>query len=225
MARLLFVQHLATSHAGWIGAWAAQRQHEVICCKPLLGDTLPDVATPDATVIFGGPMGANDPCPFLARERAWITEALQQRRRLFGICLGAQLMAKALGAAVGPHPDGQVECGYTWVDPADAPEWLAAPQPVYHWHQDGFTLPEGATLLARGRGAFPVQGFAYGRSLAVQFHPEATDTIIERWLTRDPHDLARPGAQAPAAHWAGHQAYTAANTHWLFQTLDRWLAD
>jgi GMP synthase (glutamine-hydrolysing) len=223
MARLLFVQHLASSHAGWVGEWAAQRRHTVQLCRPLLDEALPLVGAHDATVIFGGPMGANDACPFLDRERAWLTQALQTRQRLFGICLGAQLLAKLLGATVGPRADGQVECGYTWVDPADAPDWLDAPQPVYHWHEDGFTLPEGARLLARGRGAFPVQGFVRERAVAVQFHPEATDAILERWLTRDQKDLCRPGAQAPAAHWENHRAYTVANVAWLFRTLDRWV--
>lgn len=168
-------------------------------------------------------MSANDAGAFLDQERAWMARALQRQDRLFGICLGAQLMAQALGGTVGPHPEGRVECGYTWVDPADVPEWLGVPCPVYHWHQEGFTLPPGARLLARGRGAFPIQGFAHGRSLAVQFHPEATDTILERWLARDPQHLQRPGAQAPAAHWAEHQAHAADRTQWLFRTLDRWI--
>lgn len=173
-------------------------------------------------VVFGGPQSANDPCSRLQAELAWIRGALQADRRLLGICLGAQLMAKALGATVSPHPQGHVECGYAWVDPTDAP-WLDAPLPVYHWHEEGFTLPPGAQLWAQGRGPFPVQGFAWGRSLGMQFHPEAVDSILEAWLTREGHLLTRPGAHPPEAHWADHAAHQTHQDTWVFQLLDHWL--
>lgn len=223
MARLLVLQHRACTQTGWVGAWARNRGHTLEVRRPVLGDRLPDPATQDGVVVFGGPQSANDTDAGLTRELQWIEKALRGNTRLFGICLGAQLMAKALGAAVGPHPDGAVECGFAWIDPADAPAWLAAPHPVYHWHQDGFTLPDGATLLARGRGPFPVQGFVRGRALGVQFHPEVTPPIIARWLDRDPHDLHRPGARPAQEHHRLAAAHRTTSARWIAATLDRWV--
>lgn len=223
MARILLIQHLATSHAGLVGEWLNRHSHEITVCRPLLGERIPDVHPFDGTILFGGPQGANDPCPHLACELRWLEKALAERCRLLGICLGAQLMAKALGARVEPDRDGQVECGYAWVDPGHDNPWVTQPRAVYHWHHDGFALPDGAQLVARGRGAFPIQSFARERGLGFQFHPEATPMIMERWLARDHADLGRPGATPAEAHWHGYDQHGLANAHWLAGTLDRWL--
>lgn len=223
MAHILLIQHLPSSHAGLVGEWLVDRQHTFELCRTLTGDPLPSPDAFEGTVIFGGPQGANDPCPYLDRETRWIATALADKRRLLGICLGAQLMAKALGARVGPREDGKIECGYTWVDPVPENVWLTEPRAVYHWHRDGFTLPKGATLVAQGRGAFPVQAFALDRSLAVQFHPEITDLIMDTWMARDHHDLGKPGAQTPVEHRRAHAEHGTANAAWFAALLDRWI--
>lgn len=224
MAHVLLIQHLATSHAGLVGEWIRQQGHKATVCRPSLGERLPEAEAFDATVVFGGPQCANDACSLLKRELRWIERALALDQRMLGICLGAQLMAKALGARVESHPDGDVECGYAWVDPGQVNPWIQIPRAVYHWHHDGFTLPDGATLVARGRGDFPVQGFAWKRSLGFQFHPEATPVIMERWLERDSVDLSRPGASPAHAHWHGYNQHGLANAAWFEHTLDEWLA-
>jgi GMP synthase (glutamine-hydrolysing) len=223
MANVLLIQHLATSHTGLVGEWLVRHGHTIAVCRPLLQERLPETERFDGAIIFGGPQSANDPCPHLAQELHWLERALFQRQRLLGICLGAQLMAKALGARVAPHSQDQVECGYAWIDPGLPNPWIEQTRAVYHWHQEGFSLPEGATLAARGRGDFPTQAFCRDRALGVQFHPEATPAIMARWIERDAADLKRPGACAASAHWHGHDQHGLANARWLDLTLDRWL--
>lgn len=224
MARLLLIQHLPTTCPGLVGAWLARQCHEAVVCRPLMGDELPPADGFDGIVLFGGPQSANDRCPRMARELHWVERALAGQHRLFGICLGGQLMAKALGARVAPDPDGQVECGFRWVDPGTDARWIPTERLVYHWHREGFDLPAQAQSIAQGRGAFPHQGFSYGRSLGVQFHPEATRAIMEKWMARDACDLMRPGAQAPAAQRSDYAHYEATHGPWLDATLNRWLS-
>jgi GMP synthase (glutamine-hydrolysing) len=225
MARILLIQHRDTSNAGLVGEWIHARGHQATVCRPVLGEALPEFQNFDGAVVFGGPQGANDACPLLAHELLWIERAMEADQRLLGICLGAQLMAKALGARIAPDPHGEVECGYTWVDPGYDNPWIKIPRAVYHWHRDGFDLPEGGTLVARGRGAFPVQGFSRKRSLGFQFHPEATQTIMERWIGRDRDDLARPGACPETTHREEHKQHGRTNALWFERTLDRWLTE
>lgn len=223
MARVLLIQHTTTAHAGLVGDWLARQQHEVTVCRAVLSEPLPEPQAFDGIVVFGGPQCANDACPLLTQELHWIEKALTHDQRVIGICLGAQLMAKALGAQVSTNPDGRVECGYTWVDPGCANPWIQIPRSVYHWHHDSFTLPDGGKLLARGRGAFPVQGFSWKHSLGFQFHPEATSAIMERWLARDQEDLTRPGACSAVEHRRGYDQYGPTNAAWLDRTMARWL--
>jgi GMP synthase (glutamine-hydrolysing) len=223
MAHVLLILHRPTSHPGLIGARLQAQGHALTCCRPLDGDRLPEAEAFDATVIFGGPQGANDPCPYLATETRWIERALVRRQRLLGVCLGAQLMAKALGTRVGPDPAGRIECGYTTVDPGEDASWVPEARSVYHWHRDGFDLPASTTLIARGRGAFPIQGFALDRSLGLQFHPEVDEAIMAHWMARDHGDMARHGASPAEQHWTAHAQHAAANAAWLDGTLARWL--
>jgi len=223
MAQILALLHRPTSNPGLVGAQLEAAGHELVLCRPLHGDRLPSFRSFLATVILGGPQHAHDPCPHLQAELAWITRAMAQGHALFGICLGAQLIAKALGARVFADPQGRVECGYAPITPEPGNPWLAEPRSVYHWHRDGFDLPAGAQLIARGHGAFPIQAFAHGAALGMQFHPEITTPIMEHWLIRDHGDLALPGACPAAEHRQGHARFAQGNADWLAAVLQRWL--
>lgn len=160
------------------------------------------LADADLAVILGGPVGVYETgrYPFLKAELRAIGERLRRDRPTLGICLGAQLMAAALGAEVAPA--GRAEIGYAPLTlTADGQaSLLRAVQsvPVLHWHGDQFGIPAGARRLAETPG-FPNQAFSLGpRILGLQFHLEADASRIEQWLIGHACELSRHGID-PAA--------------------------
>ncbi|SDB85186.1 glutamine amidotransferase [Acinetobacter boissieri] len=142
------------------------------------------------TVILGGPIGVNDSAsyPFLKHELALLKLRLIHNKPTLGICLGAQLMAKALGADVyaGQHK----EIGWGPLEVIGHNNILSplADIPVLHWHGDTFDLPTRAKLLASSK-YYPHQAFQIGQSLALQFHLEIDTYYIEQWLIGHHHEL------------------------------------
>jgi len=143
----------------------------------------------DLLIVMGGPVGVYDATeyPFLTAEIEAVRQRLAARKRTLGICLGAQLMAAALGARVYPGTRGS-EIGWFPIQPAGpepAPGWfaplLANGLRLFHWHGDTFDLPAGAQRLAGSElyenQAFVVEDYALG----LQFHPEVTESGLERW--------------------------------------------
>ncbi len=166
-----------------------------------------DVAGAAGMVVLGGPMevGHTDRYPFLSLEIEWIRQALDGELPLLGICLGAQLLAKVLGARV--CPNAIKEIGWYEIDltPEAAEDKLfggcGPRQTVFEWHGDTFDLPGGAVLLAKSE-LCPHQAFRY-RSAAwgVQFHVEMTAAMIDLWLDdpRNRRELAALGYIDPEA--------------------------
>ena len=152
----------------------------------------------DLLVVLGGPIGVyeNDIYPFIEPELALIRDRLAARRPTLGICLGAQLLAAALGADVYPGPGGK-EIGWSpvyAVPDVQAPPWfesvLERGLRVLHWHGDTFDIPDGAIHLASS-AQYPNQAFAVGDyALGLQFHPEVTAERLERWLVGHSSELA-----------------------------------
>lgn len=146
-----------------------------------------DIADCDLLVVLGGPIGVyeEDRYPFLKPEIALIEKRLKAGKPVLGICLGAQLMARALGAKV--YAAGFKEIGWAGINLSAAGRAsplakLAPGTRVLHWHGDTFDLPSGATHLA-STPRTPNQAFAVGRhGLALQFHLEVSATGLERWL-------------------------------------------
>lgn len=190
MKQALVIRHLAFEDLGSLEP-ALQRQGYAIRYLEAGVDD-PRAVTrenPDLLVVLGGPIGVyeTDTYPFLTEEIAVIRERLQAGRPVLGICLGAQLMAAALGARV--YPGHGKEIGWSPLlpsasAPADnvlAPLFAEGVQ-VLHWHGDTFDLPEGVRHLAES-ALYPHQAFAVGRhGLALQFHPEILGKNVERWL-------------------------------------------
>lgn len=133
-------------------------------------------------IIMGGPMGAyeDEEYPFLREELKIIKEALRKEIPVLGICLGAQLIAKALGARVYPF---KKEIGWFEVRKVEDKflERLPERMMVFQWHGDTFEIPKGAKLIYRGDEVVN-QGFRFKKAVALQFHPEVTKEMIEEWL-------------------------------------------
>jgi len=226
--KILSIVHSEQGRGGRVVEKLEQRGFIVEHRHPLAGDSLP--ASMDGyagAVSFGGPMSANDDgtLPGIRTELDWIPVALGSGKPFLGVCLGAQMIARALGASVRPHPRGLAEIGYAAVRPTAAGHALFdGGLEVYHWHLEGFDLPAGAVLLARGE-RFPNQAYRYGdRAYGIQFHPEVTRSIMERWLDKGAHRLALPGAQTAPAQRAAHLRCDGRLAQWLDAFLDGWLA-
>jgi GMP synthase (glutamine-hydrolysing) len=174
---------------------------------------------------FGDPLSANDPDDYVRREIDWIEIPLREQRPFLGICLGAQMLAKQLGADVAPHREGRVEVGYYPIRPTAAGHALCADWPgrVYHWHGEGFQLPHGAELLAEGDD-FPVQAFQSGHAFGLQFHPDVTYAMMHRWTTRGCVRMDSPGAQPRHLHFEGRAMHDVAERAWLNDFIARWIA-
>ncbi len=179
---------LAIQHVPWEGPHRildACGALQVCTVKPLAGQELPAHEEVAGAVVMGGPMNVDEVerFPALATEREWLAEAVRRELPLLGICLGAQLLARALGAEVraGEGP----EIGFApvaVVDPGDPVLGGLAPSTdVLHWHGDVFGLPDGAQPLASSAQT-EHQAFRLGNAWGVLFHPEADFALVEAWL-------------------------------------------
>jgi len=153
--------------------------------------------------LMGGPMSVNDDLPWIARVIELICDAVRRDLPVLGHCLGAQLMAKAFGAAVGATPAKEI--GWGRVDVADnavAREWFGELQAfeAFHWHGETFSIPPGATRVL-GNALCANQGFALGKHFGLQCHVEMTAPLVRSWceLGRDEIEAgaASPGVQRP----------------------------
>ncbi|MGJ0391004.1 glutamine amidotransferase [Microbacterium sp. CGR1] len=181
----------------------------------------------DVVVVLGGPIGVHDEdCyPLLRETKVAVDRRLRSGRPMLGICLGAQLIAEAMGAAV--RSTGAVEIGYAPLDLT--PQGLTSPLrhldgvPVLHWHGDEFGIPVGAAHLASTPG-FPHQAFSAPNVLGLQFHLEPDSESIERWLIGHAHELSQhdvdPNVIRADARRHGAELRRAAAV-----VLDAWLDD
>jgi len=227
--RILVVVHQKTSSPGLLGDLLRHAGYSLDLRCPAIGHPLPQsLSAYDGAVVFGGPMSANDDTtlPFIRAELEWITSLLESGKPYLGICLGAQLLARVLGAEVSPHPEGRMEIGYCTIAPTSEGQGdLGNLRHVFQWHREGFDLPRGATLLARGSDAFPHQAFRYGETaVGLQFHPEINHTLIDHWTTHAPvEQLQRPEAQSREAQFQAHARYGGQVERWLTDFLGRWV--
>jgi GMP synthase (glutamine-hydrolysing) len=187
--QLHYLQHVPFEGPGTIREWATDQGHDLTGTHLYDGESLPDLDTFDWLIIMGGPMGVHDTdeYPWLTAEKELIRVAVDADKVVVGICLGAQLVAEALGGRV--YEADTSEIGWFPVEAtAEAVESplfadLGETYEVFHWHGDTFDLPEGATRMAQ-TDACANQAFVYGdRVVGLQFHlessPATVDEIIE----------------------------------------------
>jgi GMP synthase-like glutamine amidotransferase len=204
---VLVVQHSPTESAGRLADWLGSAGLLLDVRTPYDGSALPALDGFDALLVMGGGMGAHDDAvaPWLPATRELLRVAVGTGVPALGVCLGAQLLAAALGGVVRPAPDGP-EIGPGLVAKRDvaADDPLFRPVPftpdVVHWHYDAILdLPSSATLLASST-RYPNQAFRIGAAAwGVQFHLETTPEMVRHWAAEDADLLAQDGWDVLAA--------------------------
>jgi GMP synthase (glutamine-hydrolysing) len=198
LKRVIAVSHVNFEDLGTLRAPLEARGFEIqqVDAPTADWDALAQVSA-DLVIVLGGPLGVADETtyPFLSKELAFIERCLSDKVPLLGICLGAQLIAKALGARVVPM--GVKEIGFAPIELTEA-GMASALRPVtgtqiLHWHGDEFEIPPGASNLAM-TAIGKHQAFAFGKHvLGLQFHLEVDTRFIERWLVGNAGELAQAG--------------------------------
>ncbi len=172
------LQHVPFEDIGSMAGWLARKNARLSYTRLFEpAAQLPDAASVDLLIIMGGPMSVNDEAqlPWLRDEKHFVAQVIALGKPVLGICLGAQLIANALGAEVYPGPHREIG----WFDlaglPAGEGQFQFPPRhAMFHWHGETFDLPASATLLARS-AACAHQAFQYGeRVIGLQCHPEMT---------------------------------------------------
>lgn len=202
MRKILVFQHVSSEPLGVLD----QQLREHRCRIRFINFSRDPAAQPDVSrynglIVLGGPMNTDalDRYPNLLTEMEGIREAISCGMPVLGICLGAQLIAEALGARVGRNPVKEI--GWYAVTPTDAGRedplfaHFNGTEQIFQWHGDSFELPTGATLLASSQRCAN-QAFRYGENVyALQFHLEVDSQLIERWIV-NPNMCAELGEMA-----------------------------
>jgi GMP synthase (glutamine-hydrolysing) len=191
------VRHVAFEDLGTLAPVFAAEGFDLSIMDAGVDELFEPIVRSDLVVILGGPIGVYEEAkyPFLVDERRALEQRLQQDLPTLGICLGAQLMAAALGASVYPGPEKEIGWAPVTLTAAGQASCLGRleGQPVLHWHGDTFDLPSGAERLASS-DVYANQAFALGSNvLALQFHPELDVRRFEQWLIGHAGELAAAG--------------------------------
>lgn len=187
--RVLAFRHVPFEGLGLIEPVLAARQIVVDYADLYRADAvLPELARYDALIFLGGPMSVNDDLPYLGLEMGCIRQAVAAGQPILGICLGAQLIAKALGAAVRRNPAKEIgwyALHFTEAAGTDRLFQGLSLETVFHWHGETFDLPPGAELLAWSERCRH-QAYRLGdRVYGLQFHLEVTPGMIGDWCAQD----------------------------------------
>ncbi|WP_445116078.1 glutamine amidotransferase [Acinetobacter sp. WZC-1] len=195
------IQHLAFEDLGSLEDIFYQLGYRVRYFEAGVDDLTPALQYEGLTIILGGPIGVyeTEDYPFLKDELHHLKQRLDKKRPTLGICLGAQLIAQALGARV--YAGHVKEIGWSPLEIRYATDNMLAPlenTPVLHWHGDTFDLPRDAELLASS-SVYSNQAFRVGQHiLAMQFHLEVTAEHMEKWLIGHSCELRKANINIPA---------------------------
>jgi GMP synthase (glutamine-hydrolysing) len=194
----LAVRHVAFEDLGLLGPLVVSRDYEVryhdAGIDPFDSKTL---QSPDLVIVLGGPIGVyeGNAYPFIAHEVVAIADRIAAEKPILGICLGAQMMAAALGAHVAPGPVKEIGWAPLTLT-AEGNNSVLGPlgaTPVLHWHGDNCDLPADCLRLA-STAHCPVQAFMHSPSqLALQFHLETGPARFESWLVGHTVELGKAG--------------------------------
>ncbi|MDR8394482.1 type 1 glutamine amidotransferase [Aliifodinibius sp. S!AR15-10] len=230
--KIHYLQHVYFEGPAYIQTWAVEQGYELTGTQLFKGEALPGVEEFDALVVMGGPMGVGDEreYPWLGEEKAFIRDCISRQKKVLGICLGAQLIADALGAKV--EPMAEKEIGWFPVDWSQSVRkesgfsFLPARQMVLHWHGDRFEFPGNALPLASSEGC-DSQGFLIDdHVLGLQFHLEMTKNSLTTLIGNSSRELEEANGrfiQDAEAMLKGN--YFAENHQIMKQLLNRFFVD
>lgn len=196
----LALQHLDIEPPALIGEVLEAGGHNLTTLHLDQGDLLPASATLyDGIIIMGGPQSANDHTDYIKNEVSWIKSAIMARVPILGICLGAQIMAKAAGAEI--HPSPVRELGWFPVYPTPASQHdplfcdMSEGIGLFQWHGESFTVNPGMTLVATHPDV-PAQAFRIGQAqYGLQFHIEVNESMIENWIAHSESERNQLGIE------------------------------
>ncbi|MET0065288.1 MAG: glutamine amidotransferase [Candidatus Thiodiazotropha sp.] len=198
-SRIAVIRHLAFEDLGSFAPLLESQGYSFDYYDAGVDEIQEPIEHADLLIVMGGPIGVyeHDRYPFLTVELQALKSRLAHRRPTLGICLGAQLIAAALGARVYPGPVKEIGWGLLQLTESGRASCLAALEgvPVLHWHGDTFDLPDGAQRLASNEH-YPNQAFALGQTiLGIQCHAEVDPVGIERWLIGHCCELSQVGIE------------------------------
>lgn len=176
--RAHYLQHVPFEGLGSIESWLLKAGYEISSTKFFDSGLLPVIKDVDFLVVMGGPMSVNDETeyPWLLKEKDFIRSVMETGKPVLGICLGAQLIANAMGGEV--FPNAVKEIGWFPIEPVKSENksifQFTQELEVFHWHGETFNLPKGAVQIAKSKGCVN-QAFQIGRNvIGLQFHLETT---------------------------------------------------
>lgn len=213
--RVHVLQHVPFEGLGSIEAWLSHRGARVSYTRFFESAQLPPLTDIDFVIALGGPMSTNDEkqLPWLQEEKHFVAEAIASNKVVLGICLGAQLIASALGARVYPNPEKEIGWFPVFPEPVVSGTFVFPENTeVFHWHGETFDLPSGALHLASS-AICRNQAFQIGtRVIGLQFHLEATQKSAEAIVSNCANELLPKSRyvqtksvllSVPAANYAG----------------------
>lgn len=230
--KFLAILHAPHEGLGLIKEWIALGNDEITEKYAWEIQPVESLEPYDGIILMGGPMSVNDEdqYPWLKTEKQLISKAIEEERKILGICLGAQLLANCLGARVFKNPEPEIGWFpvkkkffmHSWFPIFDDNE----KEFVFHWHGETFDLPDGSIPLFETDGC-KNQAFAVeDRILGLQFHPEITEAMISDFIKHNHHDI-RPARyiQAEARMISNHKLYGEVSQNMLFDLLDGFFID
>jgi GMP synthase (glutamine-hydrolysing) len=209
----LVIQHTPTEGPGLLAnAFAAAGRHARVV-RLDLEDLLPAPLETSGVVVMGGPMGVHDTVdyPWLKSETRWLATCVAAGLPVLGVCLGAQLLAGALGATVTTGDEPEIGVGRVALSADGRADPVLGPEgdglAVVHWHGDTFTIPPGAVHLASS-DRYPNQAFRHGdRVYGLQFHLEVDDEVAAGWAPDLPPGISLDGPERGAVEDAGLRVF------------------